>query len=131
MKELSGSADAQPGDGGVSPRSADEVIASLFAGDVETGSSICMKLRAAMVRSCSMTGLRRCSSQAILLRPVTAPYASAVVQLLVPFTDDDLEGTERTVSDVAVVAVRRLSDVGLNVVSVSTASAVTSLRPRR
>ena len=54
---------------GVSPRGADEVIAALFAGDVERGRSICMKLRAAMVRSCSMTGLRRCSSQAILLEP--------------------------------------------------------------
>ena len=51
---------------------------------------------------------------------MTAPFPSAVVRLLVPFSDNDLEGTERSVSDVAVAAVRRLSDVGLNVVSVST-----------
>jgi len=51
---------------------------------------------------------------------VIAPYASAVVRLVVPFADDDLKGTGRSVNDVAVVALRRLSDVGLNVVSVST-----------
>ena len=121
VNQLSGSADAQPADGGVSPRSADEVIAALFAGDVETRSLHLYEVEgsdgALVFYDWAETLL-----VASHLAPsrVTAPYASAVVRLLVPFTDDDLEGTERTVSDVAVVAVRRLSDVGLNVVSVST-----------
>jgi len=51
---------------------------------------------------------------------VTAPYASAVVRILVPFDEDDLVDTGYAVSDVAVTAVRRLADVNLNVVSVST-----------
>jgi len=51
---------------------------------------------------------------------VAAPYPSAVVRLIVPFSDDDLVETGKAASDVAVIAVRRLSDVGLNVVSVST-----------
>ena len=121
VKELSGSADAQPGDGGVSPRSADEVIAALFAGDVETRSLHLYEVEgsdgALVFYDWAETLL---VASHLAPNRVTAPYASAVVRLLVPFTDDDLEGTERTVSDVAVVAVRRLSDVGLNVVSVST-----------
>ena len=121
VKQLSGSADAQPGDGGVSPRSADEVIAALFAGDVETRSLHLYEVEgsdgALVFYDWAETLL---VASHLAPNRVTAPYASAVVRLLVPFTDDDLEGTERTVSDVAVVAVRRLSDVGLNVVSVST-----------
>ena len=121
VNELSGSADAQPADGGVSPRSADEVIAALFAGDVETRSLHLYEVEgsdgALVFYDWAETLL---VASHLAPNRVTAPYASAVVRLLVPFTDDDLEGTERTVSDVAVVAVRRLSDVGLNVVSVST-----------
>ncbi len=121
VNQLSGSADAQPADGGVSPRSADEVIAALFAGDVETRSLNLYEVEgsdgALVFYDWAETLL---VASHLAPNRVTAPYASAVVRLLVPFTDDDLEGTERTVSDVAVVAVRRLSDVGLNVVSVST-----------
>ncbi len=121
VKQLSGSADAQPADGGVSPRSTDEVIAALFAGDVETRSLHLYEVEgsdgALVFYDWAETLL---VASHLAPNRVTAPYASAVVRLLVPFTDDDLEGTERTVSDVAVVAVRRLSDVGLNVVSVST-----------
>ena len=121
VNQLSGSADAQPADGGVSPRSADEVIAALFAGDVETRSLHLYEVEgsdgALVFYDWAETLL---VASHLAPNRVTAPYASAVVRLLVPFTDDDLEGTERTVSDVAVVAVRRLSDVGLNVVSVST-----------
>lgn len=51
---------------------------------------------------------------------VAAPNASAVVRVLVPFEDDDLTEFGYSVSDVAVNAVRRLTGVGLNVVSVST-----------
>ncbi|MBS31286.1 MAG: hypothetical protein CL445_02435 [Acidimicrobiaceae bacterium] len=121
VNELSGSADTQLADGGVSPRSAEEVIAALFAGDVETRSLHLYEVEgsdgALVFYDWAETLL---VASHLAPNRVTAPHASAVVRLLVPFTDDDLEGTERTVSDVAVVAVRRLSDVGLNVVSVST-----------
>jgi hypothetical protein len=53
---------------------------------------------------------------------VTAPYASAVVRILVPFEESDLRDSGYSLSDVAVTAVRRLADVNLNVVSVSTGS---------
>ncbi len=121
VNQLSGSADTQLADGGVPPRSADEVIAALFAGDVETRSLHLYEVEgsdgALVFYDWAETLL---VASHLAPNRVTAPHASAVVRLLVPFTDDDLEGTERTVSDVAVVAVRRLSDVGLNVVSVST-----------
>jgi len=121
VNQLSGSSDAQPADGGASPGSADEVIAALFADDVETRSLHLYEVEgsdgALVFYDWAETLL---VASHLAPNRVTAPYASAVVRLLVPFTDDDLEGTERTVSDVAVVAVRRLSDVGLNVVSVST-----------
>ena len=121
VNQLSGSSDAQPADGGVSPGSADEVIAALFADDVETRSLHLYEVEgsdgALVFYDWAETLL---VASHLAPNRVPAPYASAVVRLLVPFTDDDLEGTERTVSDVAVVAVRRLSDVGLNVVSVST-----------
>ena len=101
--------------------SAEEVVAALFAGEVNT-------------RSLNMYEVEDSDGELVFydwgetllvashLAPnrVTAPFPSAVVRLLVPFSDNDLEGTERSVSDVAVAAVRRLSDVGLNVVSVST-----------
>ena len=97
------------------------MIAALFAGDVETRSLHLYEVEgsdgALVFYDWAETLL---VASHLAPNRVTAPYASAVVRLLVPFTDDDLEGTERTVSDVAVVAVRRLSDVGLNVVSVST-----------
>lgn len=121
VNRLSGSEDAQPADDAVSPGSADEVIAALFAGDVET-----RPLNLYEVEGSDGALVFYDWAETLLvashLAPnrVTAPSASAVVRLLVPFTDDDLEGTGRSVSDVAVVAVRRLSDVGLNVVSVST-----------
>ncbi len=51
---------------------------------------------------------------------VAAPYGSAVVRVIVPFDEEDLADTGYAVSDVAVTAVRRLADVNLNVVSVST-----------
>ncbi|MGC6396943.1 MAG: hypothetical protein ACON40_01005 [Ilumatobacteraceae bacterium] len=121
VNRLSGSEDAQPADDAVSPGSADEVIAALFAGDVET-----RPLNLYEVEGSDGALVFYDWAETLLvashLAPnrVTAPSASAVVRLVVPFTDDDLEGTGRSVSDVAVVAVRRLSDVGLNVVSVST-----------
>ena len=121
VNQLSGSADAQPADGGVSPRSADEVIAALFAGDVETRSLHLYEVEgsdgALVFYDWAETLL---VASHLAPNRVTAPYASAVVRLVVPVADDDLKGTGRSVSDVAVVAVRRLSDVGLNVVSVST-----------
>jgi hypothetical protein len=121
VNRMSGSADARLADGGVSPGSADEVIAALLAGDVETRSLNVYEVEgsdgALVFYDWAETLL---VASHLAPNRVTAPYASAVVRLLVPFTDDDLEETERSVSDVAVVAVRRLSDVGLNVVSLST-----------
>ena len=121
VNRLSRSADAQPADDGVSPGSADEVIAALFAGDVETRSLNLYEVEgsegALVFYDWAETLL---VASHLAPNRVTAPYASAVVRLVVPFADDDLKGTGRSVSDVAVMAVRRLSDVGLNVVSVST-----------
>lgn len=121
VNRSSGSAAAQPVDARVSAGNADEVVAALFDADVETRSLNLYEVEgsdgALVFYDWAETLL---VASHLAPNRVTAPYASAVVRLLVPFTDDDLEGTERSVSDVAVVAIRRLSDMGLNVVSVST-----------
>ena len=62
-------------------------------------------------------------------RRVAAPTANATVRVEVPF--DDVNGTSSpTASDLAVIAVRRLTVAGLNVVSVST-SVDSASRPER
>ena len=101
--------------------SIDEVVSALFAGAVETRT-----LNLYEVDGSDRTLAYYDWAETLLvaghLAPsrVAAPYSSAVVRVIVPFSDDDLVETGKAVSDVAVIAVRRLSDVGLNVVSVST-----------
>ncbi|MDA2995254.1 MAG: hypothetical protein O3A04_07760 [Actinomycetota bacterium] len=101
--------------------SIDDVVSALFSGSVETRTLNLYEVEgsggALAYYDWAETLLVACH-----LAPsrVTAPYSSAVVRVLVPFSDDDLDDTGYGVSDVAVIAVRRLSEVGLNVVSVST-----------
>ena len=101
--------------------SIDEVVSALFAGVVETRT-----LNLYEVDGSDRTLAYYDWAETLLvaghLAPsrVAAPYSSAVVRVIVPFSDDDLVETGYGVGDVAVIAVRRLSDVGLNVVSVST-----------
>ena len=101
--------------------SIDDIVSALFTGTVETRTLNLYEVEgsggALAYYDWAETLLVACH-----LAPsrVTAPYSSAVVRVLVPFSDDDLSRTGYVVSDVAVIAVRRLSEVGLNVVSVST-----------
>ena len=101
--------------------SIDEVVSSLFGGVVETRTHNLYEVEGSD-GALAFYDWAETLLVAGHLAPsrVTAPYSSAVVRVLVPFSDDDLSQTGYVVSDVAVIAVRRLSDVGLNVVSVST-----------
>lgn len=99
----------------------DDVFAALFAGEVEMRA-----LNLYEIDGSGGTLVYYDWAETLLvashLAPshVAAPNASAVVRVLVPFEDDDLTEFGYSVSDVAVNAVRRLTGVGLNVVSVST-----------
>ena len=99
----------------------DEVISALFSGVVETRTLNLYEVEGSD-GALAYYDWAETLLVAAHLAPsrVAAPYSSAVVRVLVPFSDDDLVETGYGVSDVAVIAVRRLSDVGLNVVSVST-----------
>ena len=99
----------------------DDVFATLFSGDVEMralnlyevegsdGSLVYYDWAETLLVASHLAPSR-----------VAAPYASAVVRILVPFGEADLAKTGYSASDIAVIAVRRLTDVGLNVVSVAT-----------
>ena len=116
-----GSSGSSGGTDAVAFASINEVVSALFAGVVETRT-----LNLYEVEGSDRTLAYYDWAETLLvaghLAPsrVAAPYSSAVVRVIVPFSDDDLVETGKAVSDVAVIAVRRLSDVGLNVVSVST-----------
>ena len=116
-----GSSGSSGGTDAVAFASINEVVSALFAGVVETRT-----LNLYEVEGSDRTLAYYDWAETLLvaghLAPsrVAAPYSSAVVRVIVPFSDDDLVETGYGVGDVAVIAVRRLSDVGLNVVSVST-----------
>ena len=116
-----GSSGSSGGTDAVAFASINEVVSALFAGVVETRT-----LNLYEVEGSDRTLAYYDWAETLLvaghLAPsrVAAPYSSAVVRVIVPFSDDDLVETGYGVGDVAVIAVRRLSNVGLNVVSVST-----------
>ena len=61
---------------------------------------------------------------------VAAPLDAATLRLVVPFTDDDLNGLGLTIADVAVTALDRFGMAGLNVVSVLTSPPQTLAVPK-
>jgi hypothetical protein len=101
--------------------SIDEVFAALFAGDIEMRALNLYEVDGSdgMLVYYDWAETLLVASH---LAPshVAAPYESAVVRVLVPFEENDVLDTGYSVSDIAVIVVRRLTDAGLNVVSVST-----------